>query len=103
MQSFTIATNTKVLTTKFVMQDMQPVLHVRHSMCGEWQFHCGNDDFSAKNIMLVSLSNLLECDSSLNGIFDLPLNRSASREFVGDEWKYDDEPVDRRRPNFSVL
>jgi len=91
MKNFTMATNTEVITTKFVIKDMQPVLHVRHSMCGEWQFHCGNDDYSAKNIMLVSLAKLLDCDSTLDDIFDLPLNCSATREFVGDEWRYDHE------------
>lgn len=101
MKNFTIASDTEVLTSTYVIKDMQPVLHVRHSMCGEWQFHCGNGDFSAKNIMLVSLSNLLECDSTLDSIFDLPFNRSATRRFVGDEWVYDDEPIDSRRPEFA--
>jgi len=98
MKNFAIAANTEVLTSKYVMKDMQPVLHVRHSMCGEWQFHCGNDDFAAKNIMLVSLANLLDADSTLDDISDLPLNCSASREFVGDEWTYDDEPSDGWHP-----
>ena len=98
MKHFTITTDTEVLTSKYVMKDMLPVLHVRHSMCGEWQFHCGNDDFSAKNIMLVSLSNLLEYDSTLGGISDLPLNCTATRKFVGDEWTYGNELVDCRHP-----
>ena len=98
MKNFAIAADTEVLTSKYVIKDMLPVLQVRHSMCGEWQFHCGNDDFSAKNIMLVSLSNLLDYDSTLGGISDLPLNCTATREFVGDEWTYDDEPVDSRHP-----
>jgi len=98
MNNFSIATNTEVLTSKFVVKDMQPVLHVRRNMCGEWQFHCGNDDFSAQNIMLVSLSNLLDSDSTLDDISDLPLNRSATREFVGDQWRYDDEPSDNWHP-----
>jgi len=101
MNNFSIATTTEVLTSKYVIKDMQPVLHVRHSMCGEWQFHCGNDDFSAKNIMLVSLSNVLESDDTLDEIADLPLNRTASREFVGDEWTYDEEPSDNW--NVSLL
>jgi len=98
MKNFTMATNTEVITTKYVIKDMQPVLHVRHSMCGEWQFHCGNDDYSAKNIMLVSLSKLLDCDNTLDDIFDLPLNCSASRAFVGDEWTYDHESSDGWHP-----
>jgi len=101
MKHFTIASDTEVLTSKYVVKDMQPVLHVRHSMCGEWQFHCGNGDFSAKNIMVVSLSNILECDSTLNSISDLPLNRSATRQFIGDEWTYDDELIDSRCPEFA--
>lgn len=101
MKNFAMAPNTQVLTSKYVMKDMQPVLHVRHSMGGEWQFHCGNDDYAAKNIMLVSLSNLLECDNTLDDISDLPLNRSATREYVGDVWKYDDDPVEAGHPFFS--
>lgn len=101
MMTFTRANNIEVITSKYVIKDRQPVLYVRHSMGGEWQFHCGNEDYSAKNIMLVSLSNLLECDKTLDDISDLPLNCSATRDFVGDEWTYDIEPPDAWHPYLS--
>lgn len=93
-----IPTNTEVLTSKYVIKDMQPVLFVSHSMCGEWQFHCGNNDFAAKNIMLVPLANMLDCDSTLDDIADLPLNSSATRQYVGDEWIYNQVSADNWHP-----
>lgn len=83
--------NTAVVTTRSVTVRGLPIVEVSHE-CDEetgdvdWQFHAGDGDFSAGNLLLVSLSRLLGLDPSLAAIAELPVGHTATRRAVGEPW-----------------
>jgi len=88
-KSFSTSTDTAVISSTYVLKEKQPVLHVIHDDEDEWQFHCGNHDYSSEKLMLVTLANMLDYDSKLVAVADLPLNHFATRDSVSDEWSYE--------------
>ena len=69
---------------KIVFED-KPVLHVNHDKDGDWQF-LGLEDADETDIALVHVSHLLDKDSTLTEISDLPRGWHAWREEIGGKW-----------------
>lgn len=88
-KSFSTPTNTAVISSTYVLKEKQPVLHVVRDDEDEWQFHCGNHDYSSEKLMLVTLQNMLDYDSTLVEVADLPVNYFATRDSEQDSWSYE--------------
>jgi hypothetical protein len=78
--------NTAVFTTRFVVRDGKPILHVAHDLeDGAWQFHSENA-FGLKDAMVVGLGEIVDLDATIMELVDLPFGYSANRVAVGAEW-----------------
>ncbi|MDX2361976.1 MAG: hypothetical protein QNK23_14295 [Crocinitomicaceae bacterium] len=85
-----LSKNVAVLTTTYIIEDKMPVLYV---CCDEdeegeisWQFHCGNNDFDMKKVLLVGLSTVLNVDAELINI-NLEVGGELRRDTALSEWK----------------
>ena len=88
MKKFKDADNTAVFTTKFVVVDKKEITKVTHEKeDGAWQFFSADifEDFE-KVAVVAGLGQIINLDSSLLEIADLPLGYSASRNFKGATW-----------------
>lgn len=84
---FREAENTAVLTTRHVVDDGAPILRVSHDADdGSWQFHTGVVP-STKDARILALREVVELDSSIAGLADLPLGWVAVRSDVGEPWE----------------
>ncbi|WP_051570275.1 hypothetical protein [Paenibacillus ehimensis] len=78
--------NTMVLTTKDVLIMKKPILFVSHDEDDSmWQFHCG-EDVDMDNATLVSLKEIVDYDTSVTILNDLPLGWIAWRETESSPW-----------------
>lgn len=75
--------NTLVYTTKNIMNGLSPVTVVYHDEDGDWQAlnHLSklNDEPS-----IITMQNLLDIDSSINDILDMPKRYKAIKQ--NSEW-----------------
>lgn len=79
--------NTAVFTTVQVINREMPILYVSHDEDdGTWQFHDGSDA-SIRNAMVVTLSEIISVDITINQLSELPLGWIATRDSVNDLWK----------------
>jgi hypothetical protein len=84
--------NVAVYTTVRVLEENLPILLVTHDAeDGAWQFLCGttSDD---KDGRIVGLDCIVERDSSVVELADLPLGWLAWRETVTSEWHRKENP-----------
>ncbi len=79
--------DTAVLTCTHVIEENKSVLYVSHDNDGDWQFLCGQDNHSEENAKVISLKNVVELDSTLNELFEMPLGVGAARTAIGEQWK----------------
>ena len=80
--------NTAVFTTKFVINKKSLITYVSHDEeDGAWQFF-SNDEFESFEtvVMIVGLGEMLELDSTLVEIGDLPLGYVARRNSKEGPW-----------------
>jgi hypothetical protein len=78
--------NTIVLTTKDILTVKMPILFVSHDEDdGMWQFHCG-EDVDMDGAILVSLKEIVDYDSSVTILNNLPLGWIAYRETESSSW-----------------
>lgn len=85
---FTKSDRTAVFTTRFVALDKKPITYVTHeSEDGAWQFFSDDnfDNFEAV-VMVVALGEIIEMDSSILLLSDLPEGYMAYRESEKNEW-----------------
>ena len=54
---------------------------------GQWGFLCGEAGHQMKNYMLISLTQIIDIDASVNDLYEMPMGYGATREEVGEEWK----------------
>jgi|PlaIllAssembly_1097288.scaffolds.fasta_scaffold83064_1 hypothetical protein len=78
--------NTAVFTTKYIIDNLSPVLYVYHENDGCWQFH-GEDDVTEEDARLVSLGEMLEIDKSLAEILNMPEGYEAIRTNKTEKWQ----------------
>ena len=85
---FTDPKNVAVFTTTQVVQLGQPILYVAHDEDdGAWQFHTGGQQISEDDAMIVALHEIVEHDSTVCELADLPWGWFAEREHVGGPWR----------------
>jgi hypothetical protein len=83
---FVDAPTTASLTTTFVL-DGSPILRVYHDYEGGWQFHGSPDQPATPDVCkLVSLKSMIDRDSALTELYDLPHGWSAIRANPESSW-----------------
>jgi hypothetical protein len=81
--------NAASFTTKFVL-DGSPILRVYHDYDGGWQFHGSADHPASTDVCrLVSLGSMIDRDSSVAQLHDLPCGWRATRRSVDVPWVRD--------------
>lgn len=78
--------NLAVITTKSIMREGKPVLYVFHTEEEEWSFMDGEPP-KVENGMVVGLSTMMQHDSSLLELANLPPGWVAWRESRNAVWK----------------
>ena len=80
-------TNTASFTTACVLNEAHPIRLVTHDADdGAWQFLCGDANDSA-DARVVGLGSIVELDSSVADLADLPLGWRAWRSAAGEPWR----------------
>tara|TARA_R110002049_G_scaffold284139_1_gene464692 strand:+ start:2507 stop:2860 length:354 start_codon:yes stop_codon:yes gene_type:complete len=83
---FDQARNVATVTTRQVMKENYPILMVVHYEDDDsWAFTCGTTNDS-EDLMLVGMGQVVDLDSSLHSIADLPPGWSATRNSINDPW-----------------
>jgi hypothetical protein len=76
-----------IFTTRQWLEEHKPILRVVHDHDGDWQFLTG--DQISEDIRVVSLSEIVRSDQTLNEVFDLEYGEVAERALIGEEWERD--------------
>jgi hypothetical protein len=76
-----------IFTTRQWLEEHKPILRVVHDHDGDWQFLTG--DQIPEDIRVVSLSEIVRSDQTLNEVFDLEYGEVAERALIGEEWERD--------------
>lgn len=74
-----------VFTTRQVLESTQPIRDVYHDHDGDWQFLCGTT-LDSSDLKLVCFGCMVEQDSSLLELSDLPTGWCAYRESPDSPW-----------------
>lgn len=83
---FDQAQNVAAITTKQVVEKSFPILMVVHYQDDDsWAFTCGTTNRS-EDLMIVGMGQVINLDSTLYSIADLPPGWSATRETMNSEW-----------------
>lgn len=83
---FAYEPNVMVITTKNIINKINPILSVWHDEeDGMWQFLDGTD-INEKDAMIVSLEKIVTLDNSVEEVLDIPLGWVAWREQKGTTW-----------------
>ncbi len=78
--------NTMAITTKKIVSGKSDILLVSHDEDdGMWEFLDG-EDVCEENALVVSMSEMVQIDESINKLYDLPLGWIAYRESKTTEW-----------------
>lgn len=78
--------NTMVITTKNIVNKEKSILLVSHDEDdGMWEFLDG-DDVKEEDAIIVSLFEIVQLDSTVNQIADLPLGWISYRDSIQNEW-----------------
>lgn len=85
---FTEPLSTAVFTSVFVIEGNQLITNVSHELeDSAWQFHSNDQLEGTHNARVVGLGQIIEMDSSLLEIANLPLGYKATRNSANAEWK----------------
>jgi len=84
--SFKEILSTAIFTTKYVLDEESPILHVYHFEDGSWQFSGSEEDLGDEEYRLVSLGEILELDGSLDQLGNLEMGFEAVRDSRADKW-----------------
>ena len=77
---------TYVFTTRFVIENNSDITCVTHDHEGDWQF-MSDDEFNESDARVVSLQEILELDSTLLKLADLPIGYEANRKDKFSNWE----------------
>lgn len=93
MKKFTESLDTAVFTTKYIMEQNHLITEVYHdSEDGAWQFFSNDifDDFE-NVVMVVGLGEILEKDSTLFELADMPTGFFAFRDSLNSPWTIEEQ------------
>lgn len=76
--------NLAVYTTQQVL-DGEPILYIYHDEDGDWQFHSSPEP-SIGEAKIVSFSEIVKIDPTINEIYFLQNGWQAYRSIPGGEW-----------------
>ena len=88
MKEFTETLDTAVFTTKFVVEQKHLITKVYHDIDdGAWQFF-SNDNYESfeKVAMVISLGEIIEIDSTILELADMPEGYLAERVSINSPW-----------------
>ena len=78
--------NTATIICRHVARGENPILYASHDKeDGMWQFLCGNKH-TVSELMLVTLRQAFERDTSIGALKDLPRGKEAWRNHPIDQW-----------------
>jgi hypothetical protein len=75
-----------VFTTKYVVKNNSPIVRVLHDEDGDWQFLGSEGNLQETDAMVVSLGEIIEFDTTLSEIINLPIGKQALRTNIGKTW-----------------
>lgn len=78
--------NIYVFTTKYVIKKGSTIVRVLHDEDGDWQFLGDEGNLQEKDAMVVSLGEIIEHDTTLSEIMNLPKGKQALRNNIEDNW-----------------
>jgi hypothetical protein len=78
--------NLAVFTTAKILSRTNVILYVLHDDEGDWQFQSGND-IHEDEPKVVALSEIVDLDSSILDLADLPMGMIATRKSKDDCWQ----------------
>lgn len=71
-----------------VLEKSSPILYVTHDEDdGMWQFLCGESNHNEETARIVSLEQVVEMDSSINDLYEMPCGVGAERDEMNSKWK----------------
>lgn len=79
--------NIYIFTTKYVLKEHSPVIHVMHENNGDWQFLGKENNLKEKDAMIISMEEILEHDPTLQTVLSLPLGYEAKRNNIDKKWE----------------
>ncbi len=79
--------NTAVFTTKNVINNKMLITKVYHDAGGTWQFFDDQSTNSSENVMVVGFGQIVQRDSSVIKLLDMPLSHFAERKMLNEDWK----------------
>jgi len=89
MKKFSDGLNTAVFTTKYVLEKKSIITHIFHyEEDGAWQFS-GIEDCIDDDYRIISLEEIINIDSTILKIADLPLGYFAKRDNKESKWIID--------------
>lgn len=80
--------NVAVITTKYVIENESPIVLVFKDIEGDWQFFGKEENIGEEDGRVVSLSEILDIDPSIEDILWIDNGTQAWREGYDKEWKY---------------
>ena len=75
-----------VFTTVYVIENNSPIVYVSHDIDGDWQFFGHEKDVEIDKARVVSLEEIIEIDSSVKDVLDMPRGTAAHRKSRESEW-----------------
>lgn len=85
---FNESKNVSCIVCKHIVKKERTINLVTHDEGdGQWGFLCGEPGHQTKDYMLISLSEVIKIDKSVNDLFEMPLGHCATREDINDKWK----------------
>jgi hypothetical protein len=86
MNKFKESLTTAVFTTVYVVKDNSLITNVFHYQDGSWQFSGKEQDLKDSDYKVVSLSEILSIDETLEELADMPIEFCAKRNSKKDNW-----------------
>ena len=80
--------NTACFTCEHIFNGERNILFVTHEVEGDWQFLCGQEDHTSKDIKIISLKQVTEIDESVNYLYEMPLGIGSERKNIECEWEH---------------
>lgn len=88
MNAFNDSLDTAVFTTKFVFRAGEPIRNVfHHEDDGAWEFTGSTQAVEDRDYLIVSLEEIINLDSSILELADLPLGEAAYRTAPDAPWE----------------